>query len=172
MLRLTNALIIRLIYLFILLLVYGGFVRPDSKKAPLDFLDVRKSLTRLRVSDLILFDTHAFVSFYVYYRSLSNLKSARVSLASLSGQLSSSLLSDRPKALPLAAKRFLSTFSLFILSALALVYSKLALELVPLAKVFFSWGSLFFFSYLLISGFVFFLKRYAFGRFTTIISRF
>lgn len=68
--------------------------------------------------------------------------------------------------------KFFSLFGLALIAGLFLVYSRLASELVPLAKLLFAWLSLFFFVYLLISGFVFFLKRYAFGRFTTVISRF
>ena len=168
----VNAFFIRLLYLFFLTIVYGGFVHPGSSSTEPKILDVRKSLTRLSLSDLLLFDTHAFVGFYLYYRSVSGLRSARASILRFRGLGDSSLMSYRVRALPSFLKKFLSSFTLFALATLVLVYAKLAVELVPLAKLLFSWGSLFFFSYLLVSGFVFFLKRYAFGRFTTVISRF
>lgn len=69
-------------------------------------------------------------------------------------------------------KSFFILFFLFIFSTLLFLYVQLALELLPLSKLFFAWLSFFFFLYLLLSGFVFFLKRYNFSKFTTIISRF
>lgn len=69
-------------------------------------------------------------------------------------------------------KLFFISFFLFVFSTLLFLYVQLALEVLPLAKIFFTWLSFFFFLYLLLSGFVFFLKRYNFSKFTTIISRF
>jgi hypothetical protein len=57
-----------------------------------------------------------------------------------------------------------------LIAMLILVY--LYLITVPLFKLICVWASFFFFLYLLISGFVFFEKRYAYGRFTSIIFRF
>ena len=69
-------------------------------------------------------------------------------------------------------KLFLISFFIFIFITLTFLYIQLALEVLPLAKILFAWLSIFFFLYLLLSGFVFFLKRYNFSKFTTIISRF
>lgn len=79
-----------------------------------------------------------------------------------------------PKLLTtVALARELGPYLLYpLILSLGVVYLKLSLDLLPVAKVFFAWVSLFFFVYLVISGFVFFLKRYSFGRFTTAVSRF
>lgn len=69
-------------------------------------------------------------------------------------------------------KVFFLGFFLFFAVVVIFLYVQLALELLPLSKIFFTWLSFFFFLYLLLSGFVFFLKRYNFSKFTTIISRF
>ena len=69
-------------------------------------------------------------------------------------------------------KLFFISFFFFLASTVLFLYVQLALEVLPLAKIFFTWCSVFFFLYLLLSGFVFFLKRYNFSKFTTIISRF
>jgi len=69
-------------------------------------------------------------------------------------------------------KLFLISFFILIFITLTFMYIQLALEVLPLAKILFAWLSIFFFLYLLLSGFIFFLKRYNFSKFTTIISRF
>ena len=69
-------------------------------------------------------------------------------------------------------KFFFISFFLLVSSAFVFLYIQLSLEVLPLAKIFFTWLSFFFFIYLLLSGFVFFLKRYNFSKFTTVISRF
>ena len=69
-------------------------------------------------------------------------------------------------------KLFFIFFVSFIFCILAFLYIQLSLEVLPLAKLLFTWFSFFSFLYLLLSGFVFFLKRYNFSKFTTLISRF
>lgn len=70
------------------------------------------------------------------------------------------------------ASRLASMFGVGLLIAFFSIYIRLSLEVVPLAKIFFSWSSLFSIFYLLVSGFVFFLKRYSYGRFTSSVARF
>lgn len=98
--------------------------------------------------------------------------SARGVESSLVDLSESKALPESRLAGPGSLAKFLTTFLVFLLCAVVIVYAKLSMDLVPIAKLLFIWGTIFFFFYLLLSGFVFFLKRYAFGRFTTIISRF
>lgn len=52
------------------------------------------------------------------------------------------------------------------------VYITLVLRLLPFNKIMFAWIAILMFSYWLISGFVFFFKKYQFGKYTTSIQRF
>lgn len=51
-------------------------------------------------------------------------------------------------------------------------YYLCVLRLIPFNKVFFEWTCLLMFSYWLLSGFVFFVKKYQFGKYTSVIQRF
>jgi hypothetical protein len=56
--------------------------------------------------------------------------------------------------------------------ALSIIYCSLVLKLLPFNKIMFSWIVIIMFSYWLLSGFVFFFKKYQFGKYTTSIQRF
>lgn len=53
-----------------------------------------------------------------------------------------------------------------------IIYVSLVMKLLPFNKIMFSWISILMFSYWLLSGFVFFFKKYQFGKYTTSIQRF
>lgn len=164
LLKSANALFFRLLYIFFWTTIRSGlarsYSRPNSLKTPGSF----------RLEYFLANPAGpAMLGVYIFLRAALDLTKAKSGLLEFR---SLSLAASQVSAASTYTKRFLSTFSVFSVSAAALVYSKLALELVPLSKLFFAWGALFFFSYLMLSGFVFFLKRYSFGRFTTIISRF
>lgn len=54
----------------------------------------------------------------------------------------------------------------------SIVYTSLVLKLLPFNKIMFSWIVVLMFGYWLLSGFVFFFKKYQFGKYTTAIQRF
>lgn len=54
----------------------------------------------------------------------------------------------------------------------SITYATLVLRAVPFNKVMFGWISILMFSYWLISGFVFFFKKYQFGKYTSVVQRF
>jgi len=51
-------------------------------------------------------------------------------------------------------------------------YYLCVIRLIPFNKIFFEWTCLLMFSYWLLSGFVFFVKKYQFGKYTSVIQRF
>jgi len=53
-----------------------------------------------------------------------------------------------------------------------IIYCSLVLKLLPFNKIIFSWIVILMFTYWLLSGFVFFFKKYQFGKYTTSIQRF
>ena len=53
-----------------------------------------------------------------------------------------------------------------------IIYTSLVLKLLPFNKIMFAWIVVLMFGYWLISGFVFFFKKYQFGKYTTAIQRF
>ena len=53
-----------------------------------------------------------------------------------------------------------------------IIYCSLVLKLLPFNKIMFSWIVVLMFGYWLLSGFVFFFKKYQFGKYTTSIQRF
>lgn len=59
-----------------------------------------------------------------------------------------------------------------LLICFGVIYTTLVMRLLPFNKIMFSWIAILMFSYWLISGFVFFFKKYQFGKFTTSIQRF
>jgi len=61
---------------------------------------------------------------------------------------------------------------LALVIGLFIFYYLCVLRLLPFNKVFFEWTCLWMFSYWLLSGFVFFIKKYQFGKYTTVIQRF
>lgn len=65
-------------------------------------------------------------------------------------------------------------FKLWIVSILlvSIIYCILVIKTLPFNKIFFSWIGVIMFTYWLISGFVFFFKKYKFGKYTTAIQRF
>jgi hypothetical protein len=66
----------------------------------------------------------------------------------------------------------LKFWALAVIVFLMAFYYLLVLRLLPFNKIIFEWVCLFMFSYWLISGFVFFIKRYQFGKYTVSIQRF
>lgn len=54
----------------------------------------------------------------------------------------------------------------------SIIYGTLVLRLLPFNKIMFSWIVVLMFGYWLLSGFVFFFKKYQFGKYTTVIQRF
>ena len=61
-------------------------------------------------------------------------------------------------------------FPLFLF--IIIIYTFLVLKSLPFNKIIFAWLAILMFSYWLISGFVFFFKKYQFGKYTTSIQRF
>lgn len=59
-----------------------------------------------------------------------------------------------------------------LIGCFGIIYITLVLRLLPFNKIIFSWISILMFSYWLLSGFVFFFKKYQFGKYTTSIQRF
>ena len=59
-----------------------------------------------------------------------------------------------------------------IIISLLIIYFSLVIRLVPFNKIIVEWFLVAMFAYWLISGFVFFLKKYRFGKFTSAIQRF
>ena len=59
-----------------------------------------------------------------------------------------------------------------LIACFGIIYITLVLRLLPFNKIIFSWISILMFSYWLLSGFVFFFKKYQFGKYTTSIQRF
>lgn len=53
-----------------------------------------------------------------------------------------------------------------------IIYSSLVLRLLPFNKIMFAWIGVIMLCYWLISGFVFFFKKYQFGKYTTVVQRF
>jgi len=125
----------------------------------------------------IFFNTSGFVYFYVYL-SLFNFKKNYLNYVFYKNNLFKGVNNLKKNNFYFTGfgffffRLFFMSFFFFLISVLVFLYVQLALEVLPLAKIFFAWLSIFFFLYLLLSGFVFFLKRYNFSKFTTIISRF
>lgn len=172
LLKSANILLFRLFYFFFWTALRSGLAESRSSIGRLKSLSLADTLTKEPLVGLLTPGKGTLLAAYVWYKFVGAAGSARPRLLNLYRAGSTSLLASQGSAASAQVKLFLSTFAMFGLSAAALIYSKLALEIVPIAKLFFAWSSLFFFIYLLLSGFVFFLKRYAFGRFTTLISRF
>jgi hypothetical protein len=59
-----------------------------------------------------------------------------------------------------------------LILCLGVVYTSLVLKLLPFNKIIFSWVVVLMFGYWLLSGFVFFFKKYQFGKYTASIQRF
>lgn len=59
-----------------------------------------------------------------------------------------------------------------LIACFGIVYTTLVLRLLPFNKIMFAWIAILMFSYWLLSGFVFFYKKYQFGKYTTSIQRF
>lgn len=59
-----------------------------------------------------------------------------------------------------------------LLLCFGIIYTSLVLKLLPFNKIIFSWIVIIMFIYWLLSGFVFFFKKYQFGKYTTSIQRF
>jgi hypothetical protein len=53
-----------------------------------------------------------------------------------------------------------------------IIYCTLVLRLLPFNKIMFAWIAIIMFSYWLVSGFVFFFKKYQFGKYTSVVQRF
>jgi len=53
-----------------------------------------------------------------------------------------------------------------------LLYMTIVLKTIPFNKILFAWVGIIMFSYWLISGFVFFFKKYQFGKYTSVVQRF
>jgi hypothetical protein len=53
-----------------------------------------------------------------------------------------------------------------------IIYFTLVLKSLPFNKIVFCWIAVTMFGYWLISGFVFFIKKYQFGKYTSVIQRF
>ncbi len=65
-----------------------------------------------------------------------------------------------------------SKWFLPLLLTITYVFYSMYMQYLPLARIAFVWISLFSILYLLISGFVFFFKKYQYGKFTSVIQRF
>jgi len=63
-------------------------------------------------------------------------------------------------------------FIILLLLVFFYIYISLLFRLLPFNKLFFSWVCVIMFCYWLISGFVFFIKKYQFGKYTSAIQRF
>lgn len=59
-----------------------------------------------------------------------------------------------------------------LLVCIIIIYSSLVIRLIPFNKIMFSWICIIMFIYWLVSGFVFFFKKYQFGKYTAAIQRF
>jgi len=61
---------------------------------------------------------------------------------------------------------------LSLIVGFSIIYYSMVIRLLPFNKTMFVWICIFMFSYWLLSGFVFFIKKYQFGKYTTVIQRF
>jgi len=68
--------------------------------------------------------------------------------------------------------KFLRYWVLAATLAVSLVYFSLVVKALPFTKVMFEWTVIFMLVYWLISGFVFFVKKYQYGKFTSVVQRF
>jgi hypothetical protein len=59
-----------------------------------------------------------------------------------------------------------------LLGGVSIIYCTLVLKSLPFNKIMLAWVSIIMFLYWLISGFVFFFKKYQFGKYTTVVQRF
>lgn len=63
-------------------------------------------------------------------------------------------------------------FWIFLVIMFLVIYFTLVVRSLPFNKIIFSWIGITMFCYWLISGFVFFIKKYQFGKFTSVVQRF
>lgn len=68
--------------------------------------------------------------------------------------------------------KFFSKWFLPLVLVITYVYYSMVMQALPAARVAFVWISVFSAIYLLVSGFVFFFKKYQYGKFTSVIQRF
>ena len=68
--------------------------------------------------------------------------------------------------------KFFRYWILAVFLAFSLVYFSLVVKALPFTKVMFEWTVIFMLIYWLMSGFVFFIKKYQYGKFTSVIQRF
>lgn len=81
-------------------------------------------------------------------------------------------LSIFPKDLLFSYFYFFKSWVISIMLSLSLVSTLFYLRDIPVNKHLFSVGSIILFAYLLLSGFVFFIKKYRYGKYTTAMHRF